>query len=215
MLLVHPPMKCIFLYFLRAYCLATRGGVMWRASYEWSYNLWMDISRKPSKAQTFVYWGKRCVKDWNGAEHGKPSALFLKSSLSSPPSLSVIIPLSLSGWLNVCPSLLITPVSSPLLLFCPFLLVFFPPPQVRSPCSWCVNQPNWPHSPSAPPSSPLAPARVDICLVSTVKLNFKYLGGLLLLKELWLSKGLLKDRVYFSTIYHVLTPKDEECLNCF
>lgn len=128
MLLVLPPMKCTFLYFLRAYCLATRGGVMWRASYEWSYNLWMDISRKPSKAQTFVYWVKRCVKDWNGAEHGRLSAPFLKSSLSSPPSLSLNIPLSLSGWLNERPSLLITPVASLLLLFCPFLSA--PPPML-------------------------------------------------------------------------------------
>lgn len=195
MLLVHPPMKCTFLYFLRAYCLATRGGVMWRASYEWSYNLWMDISRKPSKAQTFVYWVKRCVKDRNGAEHGRLSAPFLKSSLSSAPSLSLNIPLSLSGWLNVRPSLLITPVASLLLLFCPFLSV--PPPQVRTPCSQCANQPTLPHSPSAPPSSLLAPARVDICLISTVKLNLKYVGRLLLLKELWLSKGLLEVRFFF------------------
>lgn len=117
-------MQCTFLYFLRAYCLATRGGVMRRASYEWSYNLWMDISRKPSKAQTFYYWVKRCVKDWNSAEHGRLSAPFLKSSLSSPLSLSVNILLSLLGWLNVCPSLLITPVFYSLLLFCPFISVF-------------------------------------------------------------------------------------------
>lgn len=185
-------MKCTFLYFLRAYCLATRGGVTWRASYEWSYNLWMDISRKPSKAQTFVYWVKRCVKDWNGAEHGRLSAPFLKSSLSSPPSLSLNILLSLSGWLNVRPSLLITPVASLLLLFCPF-----PPLQVRTPCSRCANQPTLPQSPSAPPSSLLAPARVDICLVSTVKWNFKYLGRLLLLKELRLSKGLWEVSFFF------------------
>lgn len=130
MLLVHPPMKCTFLYFLRAYCLARRGGVMWRASYEWSCNLWMDISSKPSKAQTFVCWVKRCVKDWNGAEHGRLSAPFLKSSLSSPPSLSVNIPLRFLGWLNLCPSLLIAPVSYPLLLFCPFISAFFPLPKL-------------------------------------------------------------------------------------
>lgn len=200
MLLVHPPMKCTFLYFLRAYCLARRGGVMWRASYEWSCNLWMDISSKPSKAQTFVCWVKWCVKDWNGAEHGRLSAPFLKSSLSSPRSLSVNIPLSLSGWLNLCPSLLITPVSYPLLLFCPFISAFFSPPQVCSPCSWCANQPTLPHSPSAPPSSPLAPTRVDICLVSTVKLNFKNPWRLLLLKELRLSKGSLEVRAFFDHI---------------
>lgn len=171
-------MQCTFLYFLRAYCLATRGGIMWRASYEWSYNLWMDISRKPSKAQTFVSWVKRCVKD--SAEHGRLSALFRKSSLSSALSLSVNILLSLSGWLNVCLSLLISPVSALLLLFCPFILVFFffPFPG-SSPRRICANQPTLPQSPSAPPSSLLALARVNFCLVSTVKFNFKNLWGLL------------------------------------
>lgn len=43
---------------------------------------------------------------------------------SSNPALSVNTLLSLPGWLNVCPSLLITPVSSPLLLLCPFIFVF-------------------------------------------------------------------------------------------
>ena len=37
---------------LRAYCLATRGGAMWRGPfYEGSYNLWMDISHTPPPTQ--------------------------------------------------------------------------------------------------------------------------------------------------------------------
>lgn len=198
-------MQCTFLYFLRAYCLATRGGVMWRASYEWSYNLWMDISRKPSKAQTFVYWVRRCVKDWNGTEHGRLSALFLKSSLSSPLSLSVNILLSLSGWLNVCPSLLITPVSSTLLLFCPFISFFslfhsFPRLALRVvdvlTGQLCLSRPLLLHH------SLLALAPVNFCLVPTVKFNLKYLRGLLLLKELQLSKGSLWVRA-FSFLEHI------------
>lgn len=103
---------------LRAYCLATGGGAMWRALYERSYNLWKGHQpQNPSKAQTFVYWEEHAGEtETQYSTWQFVSAVLIPSLLSSPssPSLSVWHPARsvLSVWLKVRPPLLMTAISS-------------------------------------------------------------------------------------------------------
>lgn len=70
-------LQCNAFFFLRAYCLATRGGAMWRALYEWSYNLWMDISPSPAKHKHLSVERKMHKRLKHSTVHGSMSALFL------------------------------------------------------------------------------------------------------------------------------------------